>query len=293
MLMRTKYYKYKVENLINVQNIVTVHDFYFDKNFKSSIESHDFWELVYVVEGRLFYNRSGEDSIATSGEIIFHQPNATHALFADGQNSSHVIIISFGCKSPAMRYFENYNRKLSKMLKEYIFDILKESGKLFDLKSSAPETKKMPLKNSGKTSGLQILKNTLELFLIYLLEHNTLKADPQVVFLPKKDDAENIAEKVKSILSSALYKSVSINDICEKMHYSRSYLFREFKKYANKGIMEYYNEIKISEAKKLLKNTDLSVAEISEKLCFDTPSYFCRQFKRLSQKTPLQYRKSK
>lgn len=292
MLMRTKYYKYKVENLINVQNIVTVHDFYFDKNFKSSIESHDFWELVYVVEGRLFYNRNGEDNVAISGEIIFHQPNATHALFADGQNSSHVIIISFGCKSTAMSYFENYNKKLSKMLKGYIFEILEESEKYFDLKSSAPETKKMPLKNSRQTSGLQILKNTLELFLIYLLEHDTLKTASQVVFLPKKDESENIVEKIKIILSSAVYESVSINDICEKVHYSRSYLFREFKKYENKGIMEYYNEIKISEAKKLLKNTDLSIAEISEKLCFDTPSYFCRQFKRLSQETPLQYRKS-
>ena len=31
--MRTRYYRYKAENLINVKNIVTVHDFYFDKNF--------------------------------------------------------------------------------------------------------------------------------------------------------------------------------------------------------------------------------------------------------------------
>ena len=290
--MRTRYYRYKAENLINVKNIVTVHDFYFDKNFKSQTESHDFWELVYVDEGRLFYNRDGEINAAESGEIIFHKPDVIHALFADGKNSSRVIIISFGCKSAAMSYFENYAGKLSKRLKDYIFEILEESGKIFDLKSSAPETKKMPLKTSAPAGGLQILKNTLELFLIYLLERDTLKADPPVVFLPKKDDAETLISKVKNMLSSAVYESVSVNDICEKTHYSRSYLFREFKNFTGKGIMECYNDLKIAEAKKLLENTDLSVAEISEKLCFDTPSYFCRQFKRLTAKTPLQYRKS-
>lgn len=291
--MRTKYYRYKAENLINVKNIVTVHDFYFDKNFKSQTESHDFWELVYVDEGKLFYNRDGNINAIISGEIIFHKPNVSHALYADGQNSSHVIIISFGCKSTAMSYFENYEGELSKRLKNYIFEILEEGGKIFDLKSSAPETKKMPLKNSAPAGGLQILKNTLELFLIYLLERDTLKADPPVVFLPEKDDAETLIAKVKKILSSKVYESVTINDICEKTHYSRSYLFREFKKNTGKGVMEYYNEMKIAEAKKLLENTNLSVAEISEKLCFDTPSYFCRQFKRLSLETPLQHRKKK
>lgn len=50
--MRKKYFQYKAENLIHVKNIVTVHDFYFDKHFKSEEESHDFWEIVYAESGK-------------------------------------------------------------------------------------------------------------------------------------------------------------------------------------------------------------------------------------------------
>ncbi len=290
--MRTKYYRYKAENLINVKNIVTVHDFIFEKDFKSQKESHDFWELVYVDKGNVFYSWNGVARKAESGEILFHKPNVEHALFADGEKQSRVIIISFGTKSATMNYFENYVGKLSARLKKYIFEILTESGKIFDLKASAPETKKMPLLPDAPVGGLQILKNTLELFLIYLLERDTRKSDPPVVFLPAENGAEELTSKIKKIMENSVYGGLKIDELCEKTHYCRSYLFREFKKSTGVTIMAYYDELKINEAKKLLKSTDKSVAEISEILRYDTPSYFCKQFKKTTGKTPLKFRKN-
>lgn len=289
--MRTKYYRYKAENLINIKNIVTVHDFTFDKDFVSRPESHDFWEMVYVDRGNIFYTRDGEKSEANAGEIIFHSPNVEHTHSADGKDPSRVVIISFGCKSAAMNYFRNYNGKLSARLKKYVFEILSESGKIFDLKSTDPDTKKMPLLPSAPAGGLQILKNTLELFLIYLLERDTERTDPPVVFLPQSDKHEPVSARLKKLLAEGLYDGITIDDLCEKTHYSRSYLFREFKKATGQGIIEYYNVLKIEEAKKLLRSTDLSVTEISDRLGYDTSGYFCRQFKFRTGETPLKYKK--
>ena len=44
------------------------------------------------------------------------------------------------------------------------------------------------------------------------------------------------------------------------------------------------------QAKKLLRESDLSVAEISEALAFDSPCYFSKTFKKHVKQTPLQYR---
>ena len=54
--------------------------------------------------------------------------------------------------------------------------------------------------------------------------------------------------------------------------YSKAYLFRIFKAKTGKTIMSYYLELKISEAKKLLRENELSVREISEKLAFSAPT---------------------
>ena len=47
----------------------------------------------------------------------------------------------------------------------------------------------------------------------------------------------------------------------------------------------------MKEAKRLIRERELSVKEISEKLSFDTPNYFSKTFKKKTGMTPLQYRK--
>ena len=46
--MRKQYVKHRIENLVNIAKIVTIHYYELDKNFSYPGESHDFWELVYA-----------------------------------------------------------------------------------------------------------------------------------------------------------------------------------------------------------------------------------------------------
>lgn len=292
MRMRKKYFQYKAENLIHIKNIVTVHDFYFGRHFVSEEESHDFWEIVYAESGKILYLWNGEPNELCAGEILFHKPNVTHALRGDGKNDSHVIIISFNCKSEALKYFENFKGELSEKLKKYVFELVENGGRIFDLASSTPATKKMPEKENPPLGGIQILKNTLELFLIYLLQAETAKSNASAVFLPPRAEERSLTQTVTSLLQANVYGRLSIDGICEKTHYSRSYLFREFKKSTGVTVMAYFNALKMEEAKKLLSATTLSISEIAAMLSFDTPNYFCKQFKKATGATPLSYRRS-
>ena len=55
--------------------------------------------------------------------------------------------------------------------------------------------------------------------------------------------------------------------------------------------MDYFTNLKIENAKKLIRETDKSVKELSELLSFDTPNYFGKIFKKYTSYTPMQYKK--
>jgi two-component system response regulator YesN len=73
--------------------------------------------------------------------------------------------------------------------------------------------------------------------------------------------------------------------------YSRAYIFKEFKAATGKGVMAYYTALKVDRAKQLLREGELSVRQIAERLSFDTPNYFSKTFKRCTGQTPTAYQK--
>ncbi len=286
-----KYFKHKLENLINVSKIVTIHYFEFDKNFKTIGESHDFWEIVYAEKESIICTADGAEIPLLQGEILFHKPNEFHTLSANGKSAPNVFILSFVCKSDAIRFFENKKFRLDSNLVRFIYFILEEGKKTFDIPYSDPNLKKMKLLSPPTLGGEQLIKNYLELFLINLLRSQTETKDGNKIFLPRKELSSKPVNDVIHVLEDALYSTLTIEDICAKTAYGRAYLFRVFKEKTGKTIMEYYLKLKIERAKQLLRENELSVKEISELLAFNEPNYFTKTFKRIAGLTPTAYKK--
>ena len=86
---------------ITVRKIYTIHYFEYMKNFEFSGETHDFWELQCVDKGEI----KVLDHILKAGQVIFHKPNEFHNLAATGVSAPNVVVVSFACTSPAMKFF--------------------------------------------------------------------------------------------------------------------------------------------------------------------------------------------
>ncbi len=289
--MKQTYYKHKIENLLAVSKIVTVHYFEFDKHFQGHEESHDFWELVFADKESVFCRAEERETELKQGEVLFHKPGEKHSLRANGKSAPNVFIVSFVCKSQSVGFFENKQFPLDKELKRFIYMIIEESKRTFDLPYSHPDLKKMPLKNPPALGGLQLIKNLLEMLLIRMMRSSAEREDGNTVFLMKEDFDGYLAKKIIEILNEKVYERLRIDDIQERLNYNKSYLFREFKEATGQTIMRYFLRLKISQAKKLLRESDMSVSEISETFSFDSPNYFTKTFKRLTGYTPLQYKK--
>ena len=289
--MKQGYYKYKIENLLHVSKIVTVHYFEFEKNFKGPREKHDFWELVYAEKESVLCFAEEEKILLSAGEVLFHKPNEWHSLWANGVSAPNVFIVSFECKSEAIRFFENKKLKLNKDLLRYLYAVIEESKKTFDLPYSKPDLKKMPLKKKPSLGGLQMIKNFLEALLIGLMPNETEKENADSVFVFQEDFDGFLTGKIVEYFKAHLFERVTIEEIEKQLNYNRSYLFRQFKTATGSTMMQYFIRLKIEKAKKLLRENELSVTQISETLAFDTPNYFSKTFKKITGYTPLQYKK--
>ena len=69
--MEKQYYKHKIENLLLISRIVTIHYFEFDKDYIAPIESHDFWEVVFVEKKNIFCTSDQKKINVNQGEMIF------------------------------------------------------------------------------------------------------------------------------------------------------------------------------------------------------------------------------
>ena len=289
--MAKKYYKLKINKLLLIENIVTIHYFEFPKVFHSKGERHDFWEMVYADKKDIIVTAGDKDFPLKEGEAVFHKPDEFHALKTTGKDAPNVFIVSFVCKSQAAHFFDNKIIKLEKPLIRFIYSIIEESKKTFDLPYSDPELKKMELLKNPLLGGEQMIKNYLEMLLISIMRQETKKANSDVIFLQREEFEGHISRSIISVMNDRITDKFSVADFCETLHYNKSYIHKQFKKETGETLMSYFTKLKINHAKKLLREGNMNVAEVADHLSFDTPNYFSKTFKKVTGLTPLQYKK--
>lgn len=110
------------------------------------------------------------------------------------------------------------------------------------------------------------------------------------VFIKSENQIKGLAGEIARYLENNVYSNVSINEICDEFGYSKCHICKIFKSAADTTIVDYYNNLKINEAKRLLLETNTTVEEISALLLYDSPQYFSKVFKRYTNMTPSHFR---
>ena len=285
------YFRHKLQNLIVVSKVVTIHYFEFEKNFRAQEEAHDFWELVYADKESIFCTADDKIIPLAQGEMLFHKPNVRHSLFANGKKAPNVCILSFECKSEAMRFFEDRKLRPDKSFLRFLYGVIEEGKRTFDIPFSSPECKKMNLLTTPTLGGEQIIKNYLELLLINLMRSLTETSGGNDTFLPEGEFHSKPVNEVLRLLEENVEGALGIDEICATVGYSRAYIFKEFKKVTGKSVMAHYTALKMARAKQLLRERELSVKQIADRLGFDTANYFSKVFRAHTGQTPTAYQK--
>ncbi|MBE5869094.1 MAG: helix-turn-helix domain-containing protein [Lachnospiraceae bacterium] len=286
---RPTYIKRKLDNVINITKIVTLHYFEFDKNFHFPGEVHDFWEMVYIDSGEVLINADKNSYVLKRGEIIFHKPNEFHTISSNKKTPANVFVISFATVSKSMSYFRNRKMLLPEQLRPYIKTLMREGHETFNLPFNNPGLRELTLKESSPFGGQQLIRTTLEQLLILLVRTQEQHAKKPHIFPDKESMDNHLVGAVLELLNENIYGTITVDEICSKLNYSKAYISKIFNRNCHCTIIEYYTNLKINEAKKLIRENNYTFSKISEMLCFNNPHYFSRVFKKVTNMTPREY----
>ena len=144
--------------------------------------------------------------------------------------------------------------------------------------------------SSSSFGGQQAIILQLEYLLINLLRRHASEKNSGIVFLRGERFYSELVSVIKEHLQSNLAKKISINDVCKKFSYSRSFICKIFKEQTGESLITYFNRLKLEEAKRMLLESEATLSEISEILGFSETKYFGTVFKKIYGMSPAAYR---
>lgn len=286
---KKKFYLHRIDNLLNVKKICTVHYQELPKEYVSKEEAHDFWELIYADKEEIGVTVNGVQEELRPREVIFIEPNAPHFVESK-EKEPNIFIISFECRSECMGFFRNKKTAVPKKRLHLLQTMLSEARGTFQLPDFDPDLNQLILRPDPLLGGEQMLKNALESLLIHLLRRESDLA-PEALFVSKIDTSDKLEDEILRVLRENVYGKLSLEDLCEKLHYGKVKLCGFFREKNGTSIYRAYLTLKTDEAKKLIR-AGHSFSEVAELLCFDSVSSFNSAFKRYAGMTPGEYRAS-
>lgn len=284
-----KFTKSPLYSQINVTGIYTIHYFKYGRNFKFEGEQHDFWELVYLDSGNATVIADTTTHHLKQGEAFFHKPNEHHNISTD-DDFANSAIITFECKSRSLKLLAGRIIKFGEYEKFILNKIINEAKNSYGDRLNELYLTKMTKKDSALFAAEQVIKNSIELLIISLIRNSqnniSTKSDINV-----NTGSDRIVDSVIAILQEKLNASSNINldDISFKLGFSKSYIKSQFKKKTGSSVIQYYIQLKIDKAKKLLSHQKYTVSEIADMLGFSSVYYFSRQFKSNTDMSPTEY----
>lgn len=244
------------------------------KHWKEELHSHAFCEIVYVSSG-MGEVRIGEAVRAIKrGDILVYNPNVPHMEYTKGNTPLELIF--FGITDLRLN-----DLPPDHLISEKIDPVIPtgDQAKKFDLcfQSLVDETE------NKRQYGEIMSGYWSKLILTGILRQIDVSEQTMV--------KNNIFSRIYEYLSTRFAEVNSIDAVCNELYVSKYYLSHVFKKYTGIAPMQYVTKCRLSYAKKLLTETDLSACEISERCGYGDCTSFFKAFKKEEGTTPISYRK--
>lgn len=274
---------------LSITNIYTIHYFEYSKDFVFEGESHNFWEIVFVDSGAVEVTAGTSTHVLEKGNIIFHKPNEFHALRADGKRASNLIVISFDCNDPCMHFFSEKVFTANSQETSLLSTVIYEARHTFHSPLHDPYNNQLQRRTTVPFGSERIIKSTLEIFLISLYRRY---AEANITAVPPADNCKRIVEQVHIYLSGRVSQNLTVADICRDNMISKSSLQNIFHQCVGCGVIEYFNRLKISAAKRMIREGQYSYSQIADMLNYSSYQYFSLQFKKHTNMSPSEYHSS-
>ncbi len=303
-----------LKSSITIRSVVSIHYFEYMSDFHFPGECHDFWELVCVDKGEI--QAAANDRMVTlkRGSILFHQPGEFHSVIANGRISPSLVVISFDCRSKAMKQFAGQVLTVRETEASLLSRIIIEARNAFQGRLNDPYQEELHRRSLPQAFGAeQLIKNYLEELLICLYRRywplasgsGSISPGSSFVPLPAASDVglsrvslnsveakKEICIRIQRYLEEHLHESLTLQQICRDNLIGSSQLSRLFYSFYHCGVIDFFIRLKIDAAKQMIRNDHMNFSQIADRLGYSSIHYFSRQFKKQTGMTPTEYSES-
>lgn len=290
--MHHKYFSILPMRSIVVTELYTVHYFENFKNYYFSGERHDFWEILYVDRGEIIVetDRFERPIRMERGDLLLHRPNEFHSFYANNIVPHNLFVVSFASGSPAMEHFQEHPFFHTRSpMRAKISRLLEESRSCFSSPLADPNVPKLKRDHSAPFGAEQVVVNTLELLLISLYRHEDVRSEAEAAEHAQVKLADDYVQRAIVYMKANLTNRITLEDICVNTAISSSQMQRMFRQKTGKSAMRYFSELRIEEAKFLMRSRNMTFTEIAEFLCYSSIHHFSKQFHTMVGMSPSDY----
>jgi len=230
----------------------------------------------------LIYNVEGRGTI-TSGNAAYELPpdhffiipaDLPHAYYADKRNPWSIYWIHFaGLKSGQFSRVALHPVQVERGTTSRINDRLELFREIF--------------RNLERGYSIEILEY-VNLCLNYLLASFTHLNQYRLI---REVHAKDPVSRSINFMLENLNRSLKLEDLGKEVRLSASHYSRLFLSRTGHSPIDYFIQLKIQRACRLLDNTGWSIAEVAGESGFEDPFYFSRQFRNVMNMSPREYRK--
>jgi transcriptional regulator GlxA family with amidase domain len=126
---------------------------------------------------------------------------------------------------------------------------------------------------------------------VYLLKTHSEGQLPYAALVKEAPHADAAVRRTEELLKESCHEATAIREAVQRAGIPERTLKRRFKAATGVTLIDYVQNLRLEEAKRLLETTNRPVEEISAAVGYENSSFFGRLFKRRCGLTPAAYRK--
>lgn len=238
-----------------------------DKALSPMVHLHKELEVIYVRQGKSVAYADKNSYMLNAGDMFITFPNQVH-YYRTVQRGEYIVLIF----SPDILY--GISAEISKSIPDINCFSSSDDVEIRDIfdRIYASDGE---YKNIAISGYLNVIMSRI----LPRLRLQTVNAENNSAFY-------NIID----FCTHNFKDDITLDLVSEKLHLSKYYISRLINKRLKQNFNEYINNLRISEACNLLRETDTKIADISEDVGFGTIRSFNRAFKLVMGVSPTEYR---
>lgn len=256
----------------------------FTATMRHDYHSHPVYHILLMSSGKTIFRLDDNFNEIEKGHMVLIHPNETHQFTTGGYTFSYYevtfqLLGDAGVES---------GRALWQILKNLYPEVPEADKWYFGNRHSFSIVEQFFIKhieklNESTAKGDIFAQASM---VDFILEFGLLLSE----MVCTEEDLSPV-DHVKRLLRRNYDRDITLSDLAKEVGVHPNYLCTLFKKHTGETIFSYLNNLRITEAKRLLEFTDLSILEISNQLGISSQSYFSQQFKNREGMTPSEYRR--